>query len=374
MLDATGDALPVDPTERRNSSVVTFRYPCAWRAEGENGRTVPSSQARKENHSTMSRALIVGIDKYDNIPPLTGCANDARSMKDILEHHEDGSDNFSCHMFVSPGNNQISRKFLRKQWSTLFDNYEGDILFYFSGHGHPTDAGGYIVTQDAEEGDPGLNMDELLALANRSKATSVLLILDCCFAGSLGDPALFQGRSADNLALLRSGLTIIAASRPLQTAAEDAGRGVFTSLIVEALSGGAADVRGRVSAASMYAFVEQALGPWEQRAVYKSHAYRLSPLRQCKPAVSDLVLKWLLTIFPKVDDCFRLDPSYEHTHKTKRTENVEVFDKLKVLRNARLLTTEGDLDLYYIALKSKTVNLTPLGKFYWRLAASKNLR
>lgn len=323
----------------------------------------------------MSRALIVGIDEYDHIPPLTGCVNDARSMKQVLEHHEDGSDNFSCHMFSSPGNNEISRKFLRKQWSKLFDNYEEDILFYFSGHGHPAEAGGYIVTQDGEDGDPGLSMDELLTLANRSVAKSVLLILDCCFAGGLGNPAPFQGgKAADNLALLRPGLTIMAASRPLQAAAEEAGHGIFTSLIVEALRGGAADVRGRVSAASMYAFVEQALGPWEQRAVYKSHSYRLSPVRRCNPSVSDLTLKWLPTIFPEFDGSFRLDPSYEHTHETQQPDHVEVFDKLKILRNARLLTTEGDLDLYYIALESKTVKLTPLGQFYWRLAKSQNLR
>jgi hypothetical protein len=323
----------------------------------------------------MARALIVGIDKYDQIPPLTGCVNDARSMRDMLEHHEDGTDNFDCHMFISPGNNEVTRKFLRRQWSKLFDSYEDDILFYFSGHGHPTDVGGYIVTQDGEEGDPGLGMDELLTLANRSTAKSVLLILDCCYAGALGDPGgLQRDRGAGNLALLRSGLTIMAASRPSQTAGEIGGYAVFTKLVVEALRGGAADVRGRVSAASIYAYAEQALGPWEQRAVYKSHAYKLAAIRQCKPAVPDALLRWLPAIFPQPDDTYRLDESYEHTKVSAYPEHVEILNRFKALRNARLLTTEGDKDLYYIALESKTVRLTPLGQFYWQMAKSKNLR
>lgn len=321
----------------------------------------------------MARALIVGLDEYDQIPPLTGCVNDAREVRKILSHHEDGSDNFDCHLFTSPGNNEITRKFLRKQWSKLFDHYEDDILFYFSGHGHPTEVGGYIVTWDAEEGDPGLSMDELLTLANRSTARSVLLILDCCFAGHLGNPAPLQAGS-QNLSLLRSGLTIMAASRPLQTAGEKDGQGVFTSLVVDALRGGAADVRGRVSAASIYAYVEQALGPWDQKAVYKSHAYKLPPVRQCKPSVPDSTLRWVSSVFTQPDECFRLDPSFEHTEPSAKKEHVEIFNKFKVLRNARLLTTEEDKDLYYIALESKTVTLTPLGKFYRRLALSKNLR
>jgi hypothetical protein len=323
----------------------------------------------------MARALIVGIDEYDKIPPLTGCGNDARAMRDVLKSHEDGADNFSCNLFTSPGQHKITRKFLREQWSKLFDNYEDDILFYFSGHGHPTDVGGYIVTQDAEPGDPGLSMDELLTLANKSTARSVLLILDCCFAGGLGDPSALQSvRGSQNLALLRSGLTIMAASRPLQTAGEKGGYGVFTSLVVDALRGGAADVRGRVSAASIYAYVEQALGPFDQRAVYKSHAYKLAPIRQCKPSVPDKILRWLPVIFPNANDSHCLDPSYEHTDPAANPEHVEIFNKFKILRNARLLMTEENKDLYYVALESRTVQLTPLGKFYRRLAESKNLR
>src|SRR5687767_13134619 len=106
----------------------------------------------------MARAVIVGIDQYDRLPALTGCVNDARAMQEVLATHEDGSANFSCHLLTSPGKQKITRKVLREEWSKLFDNYDQDILFYFSGHGHPTPVGGFIVTQEAEPGDPGLLM------------------------------------------------------------------------------------------------------------------------------------------------------------------------------------------------------------------------
>lgn len=325
----------------------------------------------------MARALILGIDKYDHdsVRPLTGCADDAYAMRDVLQTHEDGEPNFSCYLLTSRGEQPITRKFLRRKWSELFENYEGDTLFYFSGHGHPTEVGGFIVTQDAEPGDPGLSMNDLLTLANSSRARSVLLILDCCFAGMLGNPGILQGgRRLESMALLREGLTILAASRPEQTAEIANGRSVFTSLMLEALRGGAADVRGRVSAASVYAYADQALGPWDQRAVYKSHAYMLPPIRRCHASVPDSILRWLPEIFPNVNDRYGMDPTYEHTEACAIPQHVEIFDKFKLLRNARLLTTEDGKDLYYIALESKTVSLTPLGQFYWRLAKENNLR
>ena len=322
----------------------------------------------------MARALIVGIENYDKIPSLTGCVNDARAMREVLESHEDSTPNFECRVLTSPGRHSITRKLLREELSKLFANYDEDILFYFSGHGHPTEIGGYLVTQDAEAGEPGINMDELLTYANKSTARSVLLILDCCFAGGLGDPAALQGRERiETKALLRDGLTILAASRPMQTAYEADGSGVFTSLVVGALRGGAADVRGRVSAAAIYAYVEQALGPFDQRPVYKSHAHMLEPVRRCQPAVPDSLLRELPEIFKNPEEGFRLAPSYEYTRKSAKPEHVELFDKFKLLRNARLVTTEGDMDLYFAALKKKSVYLTPLGRYYWQLARSRRI-
>jgi hypothetical protein len=50
------------------------------------------------------------------------------------------------------------------------------------------------------------------------------------------------------------------------------------------------------------------------------------------------------------------------------TPEQAAFDYFKELRNAGLLTTEGNKDLYFVALASEEVFLTPLGRYFWTLA------
>lgn len=315
------------------------------------------------------RALLVGIDNYDYVSSLSGCVIDASAMAELLKRNEDGSPNYDCRLLTSPGSHPVTRVELRHQWQRLFDNFTEDILFYFSGHGTPTQMGGFLVTQDGQDGDYGLPMNELLQLANSSKAREVLLILDCCYSGSLGNPPNLQrGEGIENQAQLREGVTILAASRPTEPAIEVNGHGVFTWLVMGALSGGAADVRGRVSAASIYAYVEQALGSWDQRPLYKSHANRLSPVRQCDPAVSDAILRELPHYFPDPDSHHFPDPSYEESHESARPDNVAKYKTLMKYRDAGLMKTVSGNHLYYTVIRSEPLALTPLGKFYWHLA------
>ena len=61
--------------------------------------------------------------------------------------------------------------------------------------------------------------------------------------------------------------------------------GVFTSLVVDALDDGAADLLGAVSAPGIYAYVEAALGAWDQRPLFKAHVSRVLVLRCCTPPI-----------------------------------------------------------------------------------------
>lgn len=315
----------------------------------------------------MRRALIVGINKYNHLNPLAGAVRDATLIEDVLKKHWDDTPNYECRLYLSPGPDPITREFLRTEWDLLFAGSPDAVLFYFAGHGTPTVAGGFIATQDGKNNDFGLPMDELLNRANKSQAREVLLILDCCFSGSLGNPVVLQN-GLDNNALLREGVTILAASSPHETAAEIGGQGLFTAMVLHALHGGASDVMGKVSAASIYAHVDQALGAWDQRPMYKSHASRLSPIRQCEPAVSPGFLRQLPKIFPDPTGTIKLDPTYEYTMAKADPDHVAVFNILKIYRNARLVRTTDQDDLYFAAMQSGGVRLTGLGRFYWKLA------
>jgi len=129
-----------------------------------------------------------------------------------------------------------------------------------------------LVLQDGTYHDPGISMVELLQLAKQAKAREVIFILDCCFSNKLG--AFLNCRETNlivNQGELREGLTILAASGPNGIAEEKDGNGVLTGLILAALTGGAADIPGYVTAASIYTFVDQALGAWQQRPLFTKH-------------------------------------------------------------------------------------------------------
>ena len=137
--------------------------------------------------------------------------------------------------------------------------------------------------------------------------------------------------------------------------------------------GGASDVVGNVTVASMYAYVDQALGPWDQRPVFKSHVSKLIPMRRCSPAVNLNILRLLPRYFLKDCDELKLDPSYEPDCEPCHAEHQEVFSNLQKLRAARLLEPVGEDHMYYAAMNSKSCRLTPLGRYYWKLANSGQL-
>jgi hypothetical protein len=310
------------------------------------------------------RALLIGINDYDQVNSLTGCVADAEAMADVLARNGDNSVNFECRLLTSPGSQAVTRSLLRQQWRELFQDFRGDVLFYFSGHGTPTEVGGYLVTQEGTLDDPGLAMQHLVDMANNSLANTVLIILDCCFSGSAGNPASLQAGSLEDKALLREGVTILAASRPTQVSVEIGGHGVFTKLVLGALRGGAANVRGHVSAASIYAYAEAALGSWDQRPLYKSHAAHLEPVRVCEPTVPDSLLREVPIFFPAATHEYKLDMTYEETNGSAKLENVAIFKKFKRLQIAGLLRPKVGDDLYWTAERSGHVVLTDLGQFY----------
>lgn len=310
------------------------------------------------------RALLIGINDYQKYHQLVGCVADAKELCKLIAENEDGSPNYSCRLLTSEDPVPVTRASLRTACRNLFRDFSGEVLFYFSGHGSSCDTGDYLVTQDGTKDEPGLRMNELLDMATLSHVSEGLIILDCCYAGSIGNQLgpFFPGALVQTQ--LREGITILAASRPKQTAKEFNGHGLFTSLVIGALSGGSADVRGRVSAASIYGYVEQALGPWDQRPLYKSYATALSPIRYCNPIVPDELLRKLPQFFKSPNKHYRLNPRYEVTHPRADESKVAIFNIFKLYRNAGLLrTVEGD-DLFNTAMNSNFVELTPLGQFY----------
>ena len=335
----------------------------------------------------QQKALLVGINAYERMKKLTWCVNDARAMKQVLEFHEDRLLNFSCRLLLglcvqdeetgtTSEEQRVTLIRLKEELEELF-NCEGRVLFYFSGHAYSHERGVYLVTQEGTATTPGILLNELLDMANSSKASEVVLIIDSCFAGALGEPGEISESEVRDLhverAYLRPGVTLLAASLAHQNALEEDGHGLFTRLVLGALKGGASDIRGQISTAAIYAYVEQALGPWDQRPIYKSNSSQFSSIRNYTPDITDHDLLSLPLYFPTPDYHYPMDPSYERTSERPDPSHVAIFKLFKHFQVARMLRPTVEEDLYFAAIYSHTVELTPLGQFYWLLATKKIL-
>lgn len=317
----------------------------------------------------MRKALVVGIDHYDSISNLFGCVNDAYSVKSVLERHGDGSLNFGIKLITATNEaSKITRKELKNQVTELFKDDSDIALFYFAGHGYIESTGGYLITSECEDGDDGLPLDELLTIANSSPAKSKVIILDSCHSGVVGSPAI-TGSSA----LLAEGITILTASSATQYAQEKNGSGVFTSLLVDALSGGASNLVGDITPGSIYAHIDQSLGPWEQRPIFKTNVKNFTTLRKVQPPIQLSDLKKITELFADPSIEFQLDPSFEPDSPTPNDNNTEQFAILQKYNRINLVVPVGEDHMYYAAMNSKSCKLTVLGAHYWNLITNNRI-
>jgi hypothetical protein len=311
----------------------------------------------------VRRALLVGIDDYPSAP-LWGCVRDAERMESLLRRHDSGGVNFDTQLLTSDHEN-VTRARLRKGIDDLFADPADAALLYFAGHGTENDLGGYLVTSDAAVYDEGVSLGDVLARANRSPhITEVAIIIDSCHSGWLGAVP-----GVDNMrASLREGLSILSASRSSQSSLERDGSGAFTELVCSALDGGAADILGNVSVASIYAYVDQAFGAWDQRPLFKSHVSRMLSLRSAKPAIDAAILRLLPEWFRSSDAEFPLSPRHEHTAEPHDSDAEATFRCLQRCNRVKLVEPIGEEDMYYAAINGTGCRLTALGRFYWKLA------
>jgi hypothetical protein len=312
----------------------------------------------------MRKALIVGIDNYPNAP-LRGCVNDANDIAILLETNADGSPNFSIKITTDV----VIKSKLKELIVDLFDGKNDVALFYYSGHGFINEIGGYIVTPDYKKYDEGISMDEILVLVNKSHSADKIVILDCCHSGAFGSPSI-SGNSTTHIA---EGVTILTASRDAQSAVEINGHGIFTSLLIDSLQGGAADLRGHVTPGSVYAYIDRALGPWDQRPVFKTNVTRFTSLRTTTPPIPIDLLRKIINLFSTPESVISLDPSFEFTEKTANPSNVAIFKILQKYERVGLVIPIGEEHMYFAVVNSKSCKLTTLGQHYWRLVKDKRI-
>lgn len=222
--------------------------------------------------------------------------------------------------------------------------------------------GGYIVTSECQRGDEGLDLNYLMTVVNKSKAKNKIIILDSCYSGELGNL-----QYNDSLSILSEGTTILTACSKEQYAIESKGTGIFTNLLVDALYGAASNLIGDVTPGSVYAHIDQSLGAWEQRPIFKTNVKEFVSLRKNIPSISVEDLRKITKLFDKPSDVFDLNPTYEPKSESFIEENGKKFEILQKYNRVNLVVPVEEKHMYYAAMNSTGCRLTPLGVHYWNL-------
>lgn len=324
---------------------------------------------------------MVGIDAYPE-HPLTGCVNDAVAIGTVLESLGNGDPNFSVRTLTSQ-DYDVTAAVLNAAVEKLFSDDAETALLYFAGHGIINRATntGHIVAQDGRKGGWGISLGEILSLANKAypKIKSSIIILDSCHSGYAGEIA---GLSNQEVSLIGTGVTILTASHREGVAEEGIKHGLFTEILLDGLRGAAADILGNVTPAALYSLVDQTLGAWGQRPIYKANVQTFVTLRQVAPKISRDFLRQLPILFPDEANELRLDPSYEPARDNVPPEvaaispdpkNVEVFKGLQACNRNGLVVPVGTEHMYYAAIESRSCRLTAIGAHYRKLAEKKRI-
>jgi hypothetical protein len=181
------------------------------------------------------------------------------------------------------------------------------------------------------------------------------------------------------VAEISEGVTILTASTEEQYADERNGSGVFTALLVDALGGAAANLVGDVTPGSVYAHIDQSLGAWAQRPVFKTNVKTFVSLRKVQPPLELGDLRRIADLFPEPGFDYQLDPSYEpmRSEADKNApgyippdpERTAIFAILQKYNRVNLVVPVGAPHMWHAAMESKACTLTALGEHYRRLVA-----
>lgn len=218
----------------------------------------------KQSYDT-SRALVIGINEYQNASPLGYAVNDAEEIRNILV----GKLGFDSKNIIYLADSEATKSNILKSFLsfTSEDVKVDDRLFvFFAGHGH-TKTGfrgevGYLVPYDADMDDYSsfIRWDELTRNAELIRAKHILFIMDACYGG-LAVNRGFQPGSSRFLKDMyqRFSRQVITAGKADEVVSDSGGpipnHSVFTGHLIEGIHGKAANEHGVITANCLMAYV-----------------------------------------------------------------------------------------------------------------------
>ena len=218
-----------------------------------------------------SYALIIGIDKYQNVQPLSYAVKDAESIQNILINSFD----FLLENITLLKNEEATKQNILKSFSDITKKAEDSdrVLIFFAGHGETMDLPGggekgYLIPVEGDSDDlylTGLPMEELRQIALISRAKHMLYLVDACYGGiaavgSRGINSKITPNYIDKITKDKSRQVITAGGRGEQVIEKpEWGHSAFTLNLKRGLKDGRADINddGYITANELGLFLRE---------------------------------------------------------------------------------------------------------------------
>ena len=200
-----------------------------------------------------SHALIIGINKYNNIPNLDYAVEDANSIASLLKDKF----NFSSQNIKVLLNEEATLTNIKKSLADLSKSAEENdrVLIYFAGHGATDDLPdggemGYLLPIDGDADNlftSSIPMDDIKRIASMSKSKHMLFLIDACYGGLAAIGARSISTSTpnyiDKITNDKSRQIITAGGKGEQVIEKSEwGHSAFTVNLLRALKNGKADL------------------------------------------------------------------------------------------------------------------------------------
>lgn len=227
-----------------------------------NLQIVPDNTTVKNTH-----ALLIGIAAYRYIRPLAKTTTDAQDLYDVLLHYGYPSANVALLLDDQATKAAINDKL---NWLASRVRPNDTVIIFFSGHGAQLVGGfwpgEYLCPVEAtldKVRDTFISDEEFTAALRAIHAGRLVVFLDACHAGGVGEPKVPTVQVKAGLSetaydhFLAQGRVIIAACKPDEVSYElpEMRNGLFTHYLLEGLRGGAARPDGTIWMSNLFGYV-----------------------------------------------------------------------------------------------------------------------
>lgn len=218
----------------------------------EDINAIPSIEHADRVIGANDLAVVIGIERYRNLPKSEYSYNDAKLVKGYLRAL--GFADRNIEYLTDDGATLSGIRKSIESWLPNRMKKNNRVFLYYSGHGSPDPATGeaFLMPHD---GDPnylhetGYPLKRIYAALSKLEASEIIVVVDACFSGAGGRSVLAKGArpamvSIENPVLASQKIAVLSSTQGAQisTSFPEKEHGLFTYYFLKAIKEGKKDM------------------------------------------------------------------------------------------------------------------------------------